>query len=140
MKRFVLDTDTLSLLQHGHQGVVENVSRRHPGAVAITIITVEEQLAGWFALLRRATGVQALVPVYDRMCATVRFLSTLPLLSFTEASADVYERLREQKPRAGRMDLRIAAIAMAHDATLVTRNARDFKGIEGLAVEDWTSG
>ncbi len=35
------------------------------------------------------------------------------------------------------MDLRIAAIAIEHAATLVTRNRRDFERIDELAIEDW---
>jgi predicted nucleic acid-binding protein len=35
------------------------------------------------------------------------------------------------------MDLRIAAVALDHSATLVTRNLRDFKKVHGLHVENW---
>ena len=35
------------------------------------------------------------------------------------------------------MDLRIASIALTHDATLLSRNLRDFTKIPGLRVEDW---
>jgi len=35
------------------------------------------------------------------------------------------------------MDLKIAAICIAHDATLLTRNVRDFEAIPGLRVENW---
>ncbi len=137
MTRFVLDTDLVSLLQHGNATVVERVGRHRPDDVATTIVTIEEQLSAWHTLLRRAKTAIALVPVYRRMSETVLFLSKLPLLTFTESAAKLYEQLCKQKPRTGRMDLRIAAIALAHQATLVTRNVADFEGIEGLAVEDW---
>ncbi len=35
------------------------------------------------------------------------------------------------------MDLRIAAIALANNATLVTRNTQDFIEIENLTLENW---
>jgi tRNA(fMet)-specific endonuclease VapC len=36
------------------------------------------------------------------------------------------------------MDLRIAAVAVAHDATLLSRNLSDFSKVPGLRAEDWT--
>jgi tRNA(fMet)-specific endonuclease VapC len=35
------------------------------------------------------------------------------------------------------MDLKIAAIALAYDATVLTRNVSDFGKVTGLKVEDW---
>jgi tRNA(fMet)-specific endonuclease VapC len=138
MIRYVLDTDILSLLQWGNENVVAHVRSYSPEEIATTVICVEEQLSGWYRLLRRAKSAHELVPIYERMTASVRFLGTLPLLTFTAASADIYEQLHKQKRRTGRMDLRIAAIAISHGAVLVTRNLIDFEGIEGLAVADWT--
>lgn len=35
------------------------------------------------------------------------------------------------------MDTLIAATALAHNATLVTHNVKEFKRVPGLAVSDW---
>jgi tRNA(fMet)-specific endonuclease VapC len=138
MTRFVLDTDIVSLLQRGRRPVVEHVGRYDPFDLATTIITVEEQLSAWYTLLRRAKKARDLVPVYQRMTDSIRFLRRLPLLTFTEAAADTYEQLRKQKPRTGRMDMRIAAIALSQDATLMKRNVSDFEGITGLGIVNWS--
>jgi tRNA(fMet)-specific endonuclease VapC len=138
MTQFVLDTDIVSLLQHGHQTVAMQIGKYSPEKVATTIISVEEQLSAWYTLLRRAKTARELVPVYRRMSETFQFLSRLPALTFTEAAAELYERLRKQNPRTGRMDLRIAAIAIAHDATLVTRNLGDYRDIQDLRLVDWS--
>jgi tRNA(fMet)-specific endonuclease VapC len=138
MTRFVLDTDIVSRLQRGDPAIAQRLADYPPEDVFTTIITVEEQLSGWYTLLRRARRATELVPVYERMTETVRFLRNVPILSFTRASAETYEELRARFPRRGRMDLRIAAIAISHGAVLVTRNLRDFLEIDELTVEDWT--
>jgi len=138
MTRYVLDSDILSLFQRGDPIVTAQVARCAPDEVAMTIVSVEEQLSGWYTLLRRARMAKELVPVYERMSEAVRFFAKLPVLTFTETAAGIYEQLRTQKRRTGRMDLRIAAIALAHHAAIVTRNANDFRGIEGLEVLDWS--
>jgi tRNA(fMet)-specific endonuclease VapC len=37
----------------------------------------------------------------------------------------------------GPYDLQIAAIALAHNLTLVTHNTREFGRVSGLVLEDW---
>lgn len=55
------------------------------------------------------------------------------------AVADEFERLRHNKKlqKIGRADLLIAAIALAHEATVVTRNLRHFRQVPGLQVDNW---
>ena len=49
-----------------------------------------------------------------------------------------FERLRRAKLRIGTQDLRIAAIALSRRATVVTRNARDFRQVPDLNIVDWS--
>ncbi len=39
--------------------------------------------------------------------------------------------------KIGRADLLIAAITLAREATLVTRNVKHFRQVPGLKVENW---
>ena len=62
----------------------------------------------------------------------------MQIASFDQAAADCFDDLRRQRVRIGTMDLRIAAIAITRDWTLLTRNAADFAKVPGLLFEDWT--
>ena len=57
---------------------------------------------------------------------------------FGSAAAEQFALVRSQRQRAGRPisteDAQIAAIALAANLTLVTRNIKDFEGIDGLQV------
>jgi tRNA(fMet)-specific endonuclease VapC len=138
MSLHVLDTDTVSLYQHGHPQVCAGVADHPSGAVVISVMTVEEQLSGWYSELRRAKKAPQLAAIYERMAKTVRFYAALPILSFTEQAIACYDDLKRRRIRIGKTDLRIAAIALEHDAVVVTRNSRDFKQVPGLTVEDWS--
>jgi tRNA(fMet)-specific endonuclease VapC len=60
------------------------------------------------------------------------------VLDFDETAATHFQRLSRSRLRVGKKDLQIAAVVLAYDATLLTKNLRDFRLIEGLKVEDWT--
>ena len=138
MTVYLLDTDILSLYQRGEAAVCRRVLVHAASGVTISVITVEEQLSGWYTLLRRAKGRDRLAHAYENLARTVRALSTLQILSFTRAAIDRYEELKRLKLGVRANDLRIAAIALEHGAVLVTRNLRDFGQIPELGVEDWT--
>jgi len=138
MSLYVLDTDALTLLQRGHPQVQQRATAVAQTDLAITIITVEEQLTGWYSRLRRSTDPGSLAHVYEQMTATVRHLSQVRILSFTEPAIRRYDDLLALKLNVGKMDLRIAAIALEHGATVVTRNVRDFGRVPGLTLEDWS--
>jgi tRNA(fMet)-specific endonuclease VapC len=84
MSLYLLDTDIVSLFQHGHPAVYAAVARHAAADVGITVLTVEEQLSGWYTELRRAKTSQILAAVYQRMTDTVRFYAHMNIASYTE--------------------------------------------------------
>jgi len=139
MTLHVLDTDTLVLFQEGHSEVCRHVLSHAIDELATTAITVEEELSGWYTLLRRAKGAKQLAHAYQRLVDTVEVLAHFRILSFSEPAIERFTRLKEIKLGVRHADLRIAAITLEHGGTLVTRNARDFKAIPDLAIVDWSS-
>ncbi len=138
MSLYVLDTDMLTLVTEGHPEVSRRFLQQRPEDLAITVLTVEEQLSGWYTELRRAKRPDRLARAYRRLAETVRFLSRLQILIYHEGAMQRFESLRKQKVKIGRMDLRIAATVLEHRSILVTRNTCDFKQVPGLQLEDWS--
>lgn len=69
------------------------------------------------------------------------FFAAFESLSFDDDAAEIYGLIRAQLRREGRPiggnDLLIAAIVLAADATIVTRNQDEFRRVPGLRVEAW---
>jgi tRNA(fMet)-specific endonuclease VapC len=97
MRLFVLDTDVLTLYREGHPVVSRRVLAQQPSDLAVTVISVEEQLSGWYALLRRARRPDQIAAAYQWLADAVRFLSGLEILSFTEAAIARYTELKAMK-------------------------------------------
>src|SRR5215471_18488854 len=108
MSLFVLDTDILSLWQHGHPAVMQQVAARPADQLAVTVITVQEQLDGWHARLPRAKSPKEIADLYQRLSETVQFLARVKIVPYSESAVLRYEQLRGQKLNLGKMDLRIA--------------------------------
>jgi tRNA(fMet)-specific endonuclease VapC len=138
MSRYVLDTDTLSLHERGHPVLSPAIRACPQGNLSITVISVEEQLSGWYRILRRAIQPPDVARAYQRLASAVGLYSGLVILSFTEPAIARFEQLVALKLNIGRQDLRIAAIALEYGCILVTRNLRDFQRVPNLVVEDWS--
>jgi tRNA(fMet)-specific endonuclease VapC len=135
---YLFDTDMLTLYEEGHPEVRRNVAAHHPDDLGTTIISVEEQLSGWFTMLRRAKDRKTLARIYQRMTDAVVFLGRMRIASSPEPAIARYEALRALRLNVGGKDLRIAAIALEEGSVLVTRNVRDFRRVPGLIIEDWS--
>ncbi len=103
----------------------------------ITVITPQEITQGWLAEINRRNAGTDQVHAYRRFLHSLLGFPKLTILPFDEDAARTFLGLQERRIRIGTMDLKIAAICMAHDATLLTRNLVDFEKVPGLRVENW---
>jgi tRNA(fMet)-specific endonuclease VapC len=137
----VLDTDHLTVIQRQSEpaySILRDRLRRTAENVATTIVSVEEQMRGWLAVINRTAGATQEVAAYQRLRALFSFFGGVVILDFDEAAAEQLASLRRKRLRLGTMDLKIAAIALTQQATLLSRNVTDFQRVAGLRVEDWT--
>ena len=140
MSRYILDTDCFSLWQQNHPMMVQRVEVNAEN-IAVTIVTVEELIRGRFNVIRQASEpsqAEKLVLAYTRLWDTLEDFKILNILKFDRNAGTVYTEFRRQRIRIGTQDLRIAAIVLANNAILVTRNYQDFSQVPGLVQEDWT--
>lgn len=133
--RYILDTDIVTYHQLGRADVVRRLARLEVGTVTTTVITVEEQLQGRLAFIHRQRNADTLADGYRFLQTTQQYFCRIPILSFDAAASGVYTRLIGQRLRIGTNDLRIAAITIAHNARLLTRNLRHFEQIPELIIE-----
>jgi tRNA(fMet)-specific endonuclease VapC len=137
--KFLLDTDHVSLDQRGHPHVRARVQAVGPTQVAISIITVEEQLRGWLAAIRAAATPDARAIAYQRLHMALEYFTSFTIIDYTQLMDGLVIDLRKQGLWIGTQDLRIAAIALTQGVTVVTRNTRDFAQVPGLMIEDWSA-
>jgi len=112
MPLYPMDTDILSLYQHGDL-TVEGAVKRHAQS--------------WYRLIRRAKKHEDLAAAYERPARTVSRLAPLTALPFTVAAIKRWDKRKELKRNIPKPDLRIAAIVLDHRATLGTHNEKDFQ-------------
>ena len=141
---YILDTDHISLLESVSTSAEAqrirfrlNRLKGHEERIT-TIITFEEQMRGWMSYLARARTLTHQVAAYAKLKGVLDRYLKITVLDFDEAAAAEFARLQRLRLRIGTMDLKIAAIALAHDATVLTRNLKDFGRVPALRVEDWT--
>ncbi len=110
-----------------------------PTEVATTIISYEEQMRGWIAYIARTRSITPQVEAYRRLRRQLENYCQTPVLPFDEQAAVMLQQLRRARIRIGTMALRIAAMALSHDVTFLSRNLADFRQIRDLRVENWTA-
>jgi len=139
MTLWILDTDHISLYQRGYLTVIEQVISKDPQDLAVTIISIEEQMYGRLNEIKRASPSNSLVSAYSRLEVTVDYYKSIQILSFDQNAQVCFEELMRQKILDGIQDLRIAAIALSVNGIVVTRNHKDFGKVPNLQLENWAT-
>lgn len=137
----ILDTDILSLVQTGQSPEAQRLKDRIRASREIpfvTVVTLHEQMRGRIAQCAAANDPDRYVVAARQLRDTFEDYRTRNLIDFGERAAANFKELKAAKVRIGTMDLRIASIALANGATLVTRNLSDYRKVPGLRAEDWT--
>ncbi len=138
MKAF--DTDILTEILQGNPAYQARVDQLSIDEQSSPIIAIEELLRGRLNAIRHAEAGKGRISIsraYQLLEETIDAIRELGLLSFTDLAEQFVRDWRKAKIRGSTHDLRMAATCVAHSATLVTRNRRDFEDIPGLSVEFW---
>jgi tRNA(fMet)-specific endonuclease VapC len=139
----LLDTDHLTILKYTASARGEELGARLEKSadreICTTILSVEEQWRGWFAVIARHRDVRRQVKPYRELVELHTFLSGWTILRFDDPAADRFEDLRAGGERIGSMDLKIASIGLVYDALVLSANLQDFQKVPGLRVENWLS-
>ena len=138
MTLWVLDTDHFSLLQRGEPQLIQRINAVSDEEIAITMVTVVEQLYGRLNQIKSAKSANTLTFAYRQLEETLEDFQNINLLAFDLDAYNCYSELVRRKIRIGTQDLRIAAVVISRNGILVTRNRRDFDRVPGLNFEDWT--
>lgn len=138
MLQFVLDTDHLTLYEHRHPQLMHRMVLQPPDAVGVSAVTAEESLRGRLASLAQARDGSRRIVRYRYLLESLDLLSQFDLVPYDLASENRFQQLRSMRLKVGTQDLKIAAIALANNVILLTRNRRDFGRVPGLQIDDWS--
>jgi tRNA(fMet)-specific endonuclease VapC len=129
---YLLDTNAcIGILNGTAPGLVARMRSEDPGAIKLSSVVRAELLFG----ARKSSRVE------QNLTLLSKFFAPFESLAFDDRAAEHYGLIRAELEREGRLigpnDLLIAATARTHDATLVTRNTKEFSRVVGLRIENW---
>ena len=138
----LIDTDHATFLKYpdserGQRFLARLAAAPRHEAIGVSIITVEERMRGWLAVIAKEKTALRQVLGYRELSRIFEFYHEFEIALFDEAAARRFDDLRGQRLRLGTMDLKIAATALVQNALLLSANLRDFQRVPGLRVENW---
>ncbi|OWT64083.1 type II toxin-antitoxin system VapC family toxin [Candidimonas nitroreducens] len=130
---WLLDSNTISYYFRGEPQVVARMRAARPADLGVPAIVEYELRYGMLRLPRKLAE--------PRLAALTQLLAPLQVMAFDTECAGCAARIRASLESAGTPigphDTLIAATALRYQATLVTRNVREFSRVPGLLWENW---
>ncbi|MGH9841048.1 MAG: type II toxin-antitoxin system VapC family toxin [Blastocatellia bacterium] len=128
---YLLDTNVcIRLIAKTSQKVAQRLAGVNPSDVFICAIVKSELYFGAYKSQQLASNL-----------ANVTAFCSQFFSPFDDPAAEIAGRERARLNALGtpigQYDLFIAAIGLAHQATVVTHNTREFSRVTGLSLEDW---
>jgi tRNA(fMet)-specific endonuclease VapC len=135
---YILDTNVLTALHIGNPKIINAIQKIGNERVAITVVTKVEMLRGRIDFLLKAENAFSLRRAQALLTETEERLNAIETLPFDDAIAQFEQLITNSAMRkAGRADLLIASIVLSQQATLVTRNRKDFQRFPNLRLVNW---
>ncbi|HXD85796.1 MAG TPA: PIN domain-containing protein [Urbifossiella sp.] len=135
----LLDTDHVSILRlrdnHRRTRLLSRLALLDDETIGIPIVATEETMRGWLATLAKERQARRQIYAYRELGDMFGFFAAFSIVPFDDAAVDQFEQFNSI--RIGASDRKIAAIAIASGALLLTANRRDFEQIPGLRFDNW---
>ena len=137
---FLLDTNALIDLLNEDENVTVRFTK-NAGSVWVSSVAAEERLVGVMSGINRARAPRTSLSIslaHENLVYVLQNLGSLPYLAYSDEAEAIFKTFTPAQIRVGAQDCRIAAQALAHDLTVITRNLSDFQAI-GAPCEDWSA-
>lgn len=105
MSLWILDTDILTLFQNQNPLIQQRINQVKSENIAVTTVTVEEQMRGWLDVIRQSSEAKRLKWGYLGLRQGVQFFNTVRILDFDEKAINIYMELKQQKIRIGTQEI-----------------------------------
>ncbi len=132
--KYYLDTNIcIYFLKGKNENVRIKLLEKHPDEIKICSIVHAELLL----------GAEKSIKKEETLKKVQEFLFPFEIVAFGEPESISYSKIRAKLEREGKIigpnDLLIAATVLANDGILITNNVDEYRRVENLKIENWST-
>jgi len=126
--KYVLDTNIVSLVARKNKAATKRYEQHIDECVIPSIVWHELQYGAHS--MKEGPIKRQFLSFYDTLDHII--------VTYDQKAAEYHAAERIRLGSSKFVDAQIASIAVTHNMVLVTANTRDFKGFQGIQLEDWS--